>query len=62
MVILRHSLFTLAGRDVMLAGFFTVSSVTVGILAVIVGVVSALMLAGVAQASTDGTVRLFARF
>lgn len=56
MVILRHSLFTLSGRDVMLAGFFTVSSVTVGMLAVIVGVVSALMLAGVAQASTDGTV------
>lgn len=54
-VILRHSLFALAGRDVMVAGFMTVSSVTVSVLAAIVGVVSTLMLAGVAQASTHGT-------
>lgn len=48
-VILRHSLFALADRDVMVAGFLTVSSVTVVVLAAIVGMVTALMMAGVAQ-------------
>lgn len=52
-VILRHSLYTLSGRDVMDAGFFSVATVTVGVLSAIVGVVTGLMLAGIAQ------VRLF---
>ena len=49
MVVLRHSLFALVGRDVMVVSFMTVSAVTVGVLAAIVGVVIALMLAGMAQ-------------
>lgn len=48
-VILRHSLFALAGRDVMVAGFGSVAAVTAGVLITIVAVMMGLMSAGVAQ-------------
>ena len=54
MIILRHSLFSLAGQDVMVLGFAAVSSVTVAVLAAVVGVVLALMLMGVAQVGCCG--------
>lgn len=53
-VILRHSLFKLAGLDVMVVSFAAVTAVTVGVLALIVGVVIALMLAGMAQGDIFG--------
>eukprot|EP00903_Cladosiphon_okamuranus_P010528 g9958.t1 len=53
-IIMRHSVLSLVGQDVMVMGFAAVSSVTVGILSAVVGVVLALMLVGVAQGELFG--------
>lgn len=52
-VLIRHSLYALAGRDVMVASFASVSVVTVGMMtAMVVGVI-ALMLAGITQVGEE---------
>lgn len=48
-VIMRHSIFMLARRDVMDSGFVLVAAVTFGILATAWGIVIVLMLIGFAE-------------
>lgn len=52
-VILRHTLYALVGRDVMVASFGSVSAVTVGALSAMVGGVIALMLTGMTQVGEE---------
>lgn len=52
-VIIRHSLFTLAERDVMEASFPVVALATVGVLGFLVGVVVGLMLTGTGEVSEE---------
>ncbi|CAM9387943.1 unnamed protein product [Ascophyllum nodosum] len=53
-IILRHNLYSLMGRDVMKAGFASVSAATFGLLVVMVVVVTTLMSAGIAQGDLFG--------
>lgn len=55
-VLFRHHLYALVGRDVMVASFFSVAVVTVGAMAAIVGGMTALMLAGMAQVGENKSI------